>query len=577
MLHQRQMHRHQDESRGERRHLTRRRLLQLGAAAPLGLSLAPVPARAAETPSAAGFRFPATGVAVDKSALLLAIDDVSLPFKKNLCYYLSKPKVRKEPALTGSLDKPDAPDSHGAQFYGTVLQDGGKFRMWYYGHRRGLNPDWSPEEQALEKRYEKRWIVLPGPMCYAESNDGITWTKPSLGIVSFKGRKDHNALNLPEALTDQFLVLKDDADPDPARRYKLVYEYLDLDTKGKQGRDGLAGTMRTAVSPDGLRWKVGSKLPIDNFIEPSSFYRYQGLYIVNAHTTGISQPGEGGHDRGRTGVVWVSPDFDHWLQESAESFTLPVPQRKEDRDGLKGKYDQVHLGTGVANFGNVLVGLYGLWHNDWPFEKISCDFGLVVSNDGIAFREPVKGHVYLAAEESPSSRQLGKSYPTILCQANGILNVGEETRIYHGRWYNALGWEPTNKDADNAYSEVALATLPRDRWGALGLYPKASEGNVWSTPVTLPSSGCEVFLNADGVRGMRLELADERFRLLPEYSEKNSGVCQAADGFDCPVRWPAGNLAELKGKTVRLRIHLKQGEHPTPRLYAVSLKSAYSR
>ena len=38
----------------------------------------------------------------------------------------------------------------------------------------------------------------------------------------------------------------------------------------------------------------------------------------------------------------------------------------------------------------------------------------------------------------------------------------------------------------NYYGEVALATLPRDRWGALGLYPGAEEGTVWSTPVTLP-------------------------------------------------------------------------------------------
>ena len=34
--------------------------------------------------------------------VLLAIDDVSLPFRKNVCLYLSKPTVRAEPVLAPS-------------------------------------------------------------------------------------------------------------------------------------------------------------------------------------------------------------------------------------------------------------------------------------------------------------------------------------------------------------------------------------------------------------------------------------------------------------------------------------------
>jgi hypothetical protein len=538
--------------------LSRRQMLEMAGAATVACGLSAAAARSGETTSASGFRFPATGVEVRQAALLLAIDDVSLPLKKNLCYYLSRPKVCKEPVLVPSLDKPKAPDSLAAHFYGTVLHDGGKFRLWYYPCHTGLNPDWPPDQQPALKRYQDK--VFMGPLCYAESKDGISWTKPNLRLMRFKGSYDHNALNLPEALTSCATVIKDDADPDPGRRYKMVYEYLDLNRQGD-----LWGTMRTAVSPDGLHWKVGSKVPVDDFVEFASFYKHQGLYLVNAHTVGTWQPGEGGSQRGRQGVVWVSPDFDHWLQESAESFTLPEPRRPEDRGGEK-PYDQVHLGTGAASFGNVLVGLYGLWHNNPAFEKISGDFGLVVSNDGIAFREPVKGHVYLAAAESPVARRLGKVYPTVLTQANGILNVGDETRVYHGRWHNS------GNDAKNYYGEIALATLPRDRWGALGLYPDAREGSVWSTPVTLPPGGCAVFLNAEGAKGMRVEVADDRFRLLPPYSGMNSGLGQADAGFDCPVKWPAGDLAALAGQTVRLRVHVKKGGIADPRLYAVSLK-----
>ena len=193
----------------------------------------------------------------------------------------------------------------------------------------------------------------------------------------------------------------------------------------------------------------------------------------------------------------------------------------------------------------------------------------MISNDGLHFREPVKGHAYLSEDESPVTPAASAWYPTILEQANGILNVGDETRIYHGRWRNAA--------RPDYYAEVALATLPRDRWGALGLFPGQTEGTVWSAPVTLPQGGCQVSLNADGTKDMRIEISDERFALLPDYSGPQSGAAvtgaMADGGLDCGVTWPEGNLAGLGGKRVRFRVHLKKTGGLDPRLYALYLKA----
>ena len=65
------------------------------------------------------------------SVLLLAIDDVSLPLRKNVCLYLSKPAVRVEPVLAPSPLESSAPENLAAHFYGTALHDAGKCRMWY--------------------------------------------------------------------------------------------------------------------------------------------------------------------------------------------------------------------------------------------------------------------------------------------------------------------------------------------------------------------------------------------------------------------------------------------------------------
>ena len=197
----------------------------------------------------------------------------------------------------------------------------------------------------------------------------------------------------------------------------------------------------------------------------------------------------------------MSTDFENWLGGQAETFGLPEPRTLGPR-GAAGEYDQVHLGVGGASYGSVAVGLYGIWrHGGTGVGGTTCDLGLVVSNDGIHFREPVKKHVYISRRDSPVTPVAGKDYPTILCQANGILNVDDETWIYHGRWRNA----PVGPEY---YGEVALATLPRDRWGAVGLIRGVSEGWVWSAPFRLAGGGGpglseRRFRGANGGRGVR--------------------------------------------------------------------------
>lgn len=482
---------------------------------------------------------PTTGIQTQKPIVMSAIDDHLLPLKHNLCYYITKPQVREEPVLTPNRDNPNAPDHLGTHFYGTVLRDEGEYRMWYYGIGLGDKPG----------------PLREGPICYARSDDGITWEKPVLGQLEVNGSRDNNAVGLPDDRTEGVEILKEDEDPDPARRYKMVYETFPRNVRFP--------SIRTATSRDGTTWVAGPVGPAVAAagIEQSSFYRFNGLYFVNGQ---MWPRGEGGRKRGRQGHVLVSPDFDHWLDECAESFALPEPA-----DGGNDKpYDQVHLGVGAVSLESMLVGLYCIWHarpkeGDW-FGKgtTSGDFGLVVSNDGFHFREPVKGHVFMSGEDSPVTPVPGKQYPTILAQAHGIVTVENETRIYHGRWRNA----PDGKDY---YAEVALATIPRDRWGALGLFPDETAGSLWSAPFVLPEDGCSVAVNADHADCMRFELGTERFVPIGGFCGADAGRTRERSGFDAAVSWPKSSLARLAGETVRLRVELTRKQDTEPRLYAV--------
>ncbi len=59
-------------------------------------------------------------------------------------------------------------------FYLTVLDENGKLRMWYVCRT-------SPQEANL---------------AYAESTDGIRWTKPELGIHAYRGSKANNLVGV---------------------------------------------------------------------------------------------------------------------------------------------------------------------------------------------------------------------------------------------------------------------------------------------------------------------------------------------------------------------------------------------
>ena len=525
-----------------------------------------IPAKGAA--AAAGdqeFHFPTTGVTVGKQALLLAIDDYLLPLRENVGTYLSTPKYRREPVLGPSKDNPLAPDQVAAHFYGSVIHDGGKYRMWYYAVAMKEPGDaYRPDVKSL----------LQGPVCYAESDDGLKWTKPNLGQVEVRGSRSNNAIALPDPLIEGVHVLKDESDPDPKRRYKMVYN----------PHNGKTWVIRTATSADGLHWQAAERFGIDQFLETAGLYKFNDLYVVNGQRLTFS---DGGHPGGRQGRAVVSVNFEQWLPGDTGAFLLAEPANPADRGQTK-PYDQVHLGVGAASFGNVVVGFYGQWHNlpgdessqkrwGWfGYGKISCDLGLVISNDGLHFREPDKGRAYLSRFDSPATPVPGKHYPTVLIQAgNGILNVGDETRIYFGRWLNA--------EYNMGYSgEVALATLPRDRWGALGLFPERSprpnyeaprQGSVWSAPVRLPAAGCRVSLNADLARGLDVEIADARFQPLPAFSGDRRGKSAQDGGLDCAVTWQPGNLAALAGQTVRFKINFTREADRDPRLFAVYLRA----
>lgn len=164
--------------------------------------------------------------------------------------------------------------------YHVVFKDGEIYRMYYRGsHYIGT---------ADKMKTSHAWFV-----CYAESRDGIHWTRPALGLHEFQGSTSNNIV-MAEHASHGFSVFKDaNPDCDPQARYKVVTR----------------GSFRFQ-SPDGIHWSAmdpAQTTPsIDGDAQTVVFWD-----PLRKHYVCFARGGRGG-------VRWIktstSEDFLHWTR-----------------------------------------------------------------------------------------------------------------------------------------------------------------------------------------------------------------------------------------------------------------------
>lgn len=122
------------------------------------------------------------------------------------------------------------------------------FRMWYnsgnvaafYAQLGNSRQKWDPKVQGYV-----------GYACYAESEDGVNWRKPNLGIVRFGDFPDTNIVFTGNAGCGAQQVFLDERETNENRRYKMIYDEL-------QPYRGIC----LAYSPDGIHWTTAPENPL---------------------------------------------------------------------------------------------------------------------------------------------------------------------------------------------------------------------------------------------------------------------------------------------------------------------------
>lgn len=460
-------------------------------------------------------------------AVLFGFDDRAFPFRDNAEVRLftgQKPRLVIPPGPLGSHDE-------ALLYYGSVIRIGDTFHLWYNGNHGPLRP---------LSGFERENCVL----AYATSKDGVNWTKPNLGLVAFNGSRNNNIVDLPEpTLWSTGAVVHDPEDPDPARRFKIAYT--------ARYPDGLR--LSVAFSPDGLRWTPSPRNPVGPFLEMAGIAKHQGLFYVNGQAgLTVHRPVPV-----RRLVTFVSSDFEHWSPAGAVGLDRGPDLRGPSADDRLHQNEEVHLGAALWNRGNVLVGIYGMWHGAATGDRgdTTIDLGLALTHDGIHFHEPIPDFRIIPAREQPG-RPIGVA--PALQQGQGMENVGDETLYWYSLWRGNQG------------SGVRLVTWPRDRLGALQPF-KAAPARAVSCLLQTADGPVEAFVNVAGLGAharLRIELLDQGFRPLPGYSGSDAAEL-STDGLREPVRWPSGTRLPAEGTVFRFSVLIDGVRPEDVRLFAV--------
>jgi len=401
--------------------------------------------------------------------------------------------------------KPDRPwEGQNAYLYGTVLpgEDGRGYRMWYHS--------WA------ENQY---WML------YATSDDGLTWRKPDLGLVEYKGSKQNNIFSRRTREDHNPQVIHTPWEKDAKRRYK----YLNFDY-GRTPPDHLVSGYYGACSPDGIRWTDVRRNPV--LPDPGDV----GCFVWDPHTQHyMGFPKKFTDVRGfRRRCVGFSetPRFDTW----PTSTLVLLPDDYDDR-WVQGSGQHTDF--------------YGLC--GFPYESMYLGFLWVFritdgKNDGPIFVELVSSHdgVSWTRQESPRTPILPTGGPGtwdcgMIFTTNHPLVEGDRIRLYYG------GFDVTH--GPDGRAAVGLATLRKDGFASLDAGPTA--GSV--TTRSLIGARGPLTVNARASGGwLKVEVLDGTGKVIPGF---NRDDCQAlqADGVRQAVTWKGSDRLPESAGPIQLR------------------------
>jgi hypothetical protein len=399
----------------------------------------------------------------------------------------------------------------------TVVQDRGvidtqaKYRMWYECFDVA---GWPTSDDTS--------------FCYAESRDGVHWTKPDLGLFQYQGNTNNNILFRQIGPSGGYSrvhgtnVFIDPTAP-PQARYKAV-------SQGIWGGQSPAHRITEMVSADGLSWtRMAQPLNTDFADSQYSGFWDSSLqkYVIYGRVGSSTGRAIG---RAESSVYSQFPPLQQVLQADSAD-----PANSDLYNPAALKY------AGAAN-------VYVMFPSLYQHGPDTLDIRMAVSRDGINWTYPDQSKAFIPLGGA-GSWDSGSLY-----MGQGMIQAGNQTMLYYSGSplkHNASDEELFNTDQPRSFS---LATLGRDRF--VSVDGGTGGGSFITQPLTF--TGDTLLLNVDVHSGGRVRVGflDSMGRPLLGYGLTNC-VPITGDEFDATVRWTAGaDVSSLVGQPVRMQVEV---------------------
>lgn len=390
-----------------------------------------------------------------------------------------------------------------------VLRDEktGKFRMWYTAY---CDFDEQGRNTAL--------------LLYAESDDGIHWIKPDLGIIEWKGSKRNNILLVGISddqsnmrYVDTPNIIYQPEEPEPKNRYKLLAAHY-------TAADVIEGVWLYR-SADGLHWELVKADAIPNAREFNSFF-WDSKNRKYVGTVRLRRPVTPRH------IAYTeSKDFINWTPAEM----LIAPKDMNTRYNLPG--DDAY-GMCSFEYESHYVSFFHAHHTDRRLEV-----QLMSSIDARNWKFVGDGKYVL-----PNDLRGGYGQGMMSTMSGPPIRVGDELWVYIGISPCAHSDPAIQNGPGQQKRVIGLAKLRLDGFASIQSVDEKAE--LTTKPFVL--SGNKLFVNArvDPMGEVRAEFLDASGNVILGFSAED---CRrmTSDSVRSEIKWRGKRIPV--GKEVSLR------------------------
>ncbi|WP_198668012.1 hypothetical protein [Saliphagus sp. LR7] len=433
----------------------------------------------------------------------------------------------------------DKPWEGGGSSYHTIFKDGDVYRMYYRASQIGVGIPESSHRSVT---------------AYAESDDGITWQKPDLGLYEWDGSTNNNIIRDGRE-SHNFTPFKDEnPNCSDEAKYKAVGFGSDPDTTN----------LVAFKSADGIRWSRLGEDPI--LTEEQGAYDSQNLAFWDGQTEqyriyfrDFTQEGALEEseidDRRRIIKTSTSNDFQTW-SDPVELTYPDAPPEQLYTNVIKPYYRAPHIYLGFPE-----RYVERDWESDSMRELPGFEFRQQLADELFRTGAAVTDALFMSSRDGSTFSRWPKAF----------LRPGAWTDDSRANWFygdNTIAWQLVETKSGTPGKPPVLSLYAKEDYrteasrlrrytlridGFVSVEAPLDGGELVTKPIVFDGDDLVLNFSTSAAGRMSIELQRPDGDPYPGF-ELDESPELFGDDYKRVVTWPNGaDIADLAGQPVRIR------------------------